>query len=243
MIGLGTIINAGAIVVGGLIGHFAGKLFNDDRQDALIKACGISTMFMAMAGAMEGMLKIEGGSLVSGRVMLVVLCVVLGTALGEFIGIEKGFEHFGEWLKKKAGRNEDSRFVNAFITVSMTTCVGALAIVGSIQDGMFGDYSPLLVKSVIDFAFAILMTSSMGDGCIFAAIPLFIYQGSITLLSRLIAPIMTDLAMSYLSLVGSVLIFCIGINIIWEKKFRAANMLPALILAVVAAYLPWGFLE
>lgn len=243
MIGLGTIINAASIVAGGLIGHFTGKLFNEERQDALVKACGISTMFMALAGAMEGMLKIENGALASGRVMLVVLCIVLGTAIGEFLRIEAGFEHFGEWLKKKTGKGDDSQFVNAFITVSMTTCVGALAIVGSIQDGMFGDYSPLLVKSVIDFAFAMLMTSSMGDGCIFAAIPLFIYQGSITLLSRLIAPIMTDLALSYLSLIGSVLIFCIGINIIWEKKFRAANMLPALILAVIAAYLPWSFLQ
>ena len=243
MIGLGTIMNATGIVAGGILGHFARKLFSENLQDSLIKACGISTMFMAMAGAMEGMLKVEGNVITSGRVMLVVLCVVLGTAIGEVLGIEAGLERFGEWLKKKTGKSEDSRFVNAFITASMTTCVGALAVVGSIQDGMFGNYSPLMVKAVIDFAFMAMFASSMGDGCIFSAIPLFVYQGSITLLSRLIAPIMTDLALSYLSLIGSVLIFCIGINIIWEKKFRAANMLPAMVLAVVAAYLPWGFLE
>lgn len=96
MIGAGTIINSAAIVAGGLIGHFAGRLFRQEQQDALTKACGVSVLFIAIAGAMQGMLKIDGGKILSGKSMLVVLCLALGTVAGELIGIEKGFERFGE---------------------------------------------------------------------------------------------------------------------------------------------------
>ena len=120
MIGLGTIINSAAIVAGGIIGHFTGKLFRQDQQDALTKACGISVLFIAIAGAMQGMLRVDGGSLLSGKSMLVVLCLALGTVIGELIGIEKGFERFGEWLKRKTGNSNDSQFVNAFVTASLT---------------------------------------------------------------------------------------------------------------------------
>ena len=103
MIGLGTIINSVSIIIGGLAGTFAGKLFREKEQDALTKTCGISVLFIAIAGAMQGMLKIEGNSVFSQKSMLVVLCLTLGTVIGELIGIEKGFEVFGEWLKKKTG--------------------------------------------------------------------------------------------------------------------------------------------
>lgn len=240
MIGVGTIVNSVSIVAGGLIGHFTGKLFRQEQQEALSKTCGVSVLFIAIAGAMQGMLTIDKGELVSGKSMLVVLCLAIGTIVGELLGIEKGFEQFGEWLKRKTGNSGDVRFVNAFVTASLTVCIGAMAIVGSIQDGILGDYSTLAVKSVLDFIIVAVMTSSMGKGCAFSAIPVFIFEGSITLLARFVAPIMTDLAIAYLSLIGSVLIFCVGINLVWEKKVRVANMLPAVIFAVLAAYLPWG---
>ncbi len=132
MIGLGTIINTIAIVSGGLIGHFAGRLFRQEQQDALNKACGVSVLFIAIAGAMQGMMSIEGNSMVSGKSMLVVLCLALGTAAGELIGIERSFEKFGEWLKDRTGNSGDKDFVNAFVTASLTVCIGAMAIVGAI---------------------------------------------------------------------------------------------------------------
>ncbi len=236
---MGTIINTISVIAGGLIGLFTGKLFREDQQDSIVKACGISTLFIAMAGAMQGMLAIEGNALTSGKSMLVVLCVAIGTILGELLGIEKWFETFGEWLKKKTGNDGDKGFVNAFVTSSLTICIGAMAIVGSIQDGITGDYSTLAVKSVLDLIIIVLMTSSMGKGCIFSAIPIFLFEGGITLLAKVISPIMTELAVSYLSLIGSVLIFCVGINLVWGKRIRVANMLPAVVLAVVAAFLPW----
>ena len=240
MIGLGTLINTGAIVAGGLIGLFAGKLFREEQQASIGKACGVSTMFIAIAGAMSGMLKLESGALTSGRAMLVVLCLALGTVLGELLGIEDAFERFGEWLKKRTGNEGDGGFVNAFVTASLTVSIGAMAIVGSIQDGVMGDWSTLAVKAVLDFIIVLVMASSMGKGCAFSAIPVFVFEGGMTLLARLIAPVMTEAAIGNLSLIGSVLIFCVGVNLVWGKQLRVANMLPAVLLAVIAAYMPWG---
>ncbi len=240
MIGLGTLINTGAIVAGGILGLFAGKLFREEQQASIGKACGVSTMFIAIAGAMSGMLKIEDGALTSGRAMLVVLCLALGTVLGELLGIENAFERFGEWLKQRTGNEGDGGFVNAFVTASLTVSIGAMAIVGSIQDGVMGDWSTLAVKAVLDFIIVLVMASSMGRGCAFSAIPVFAFEGGMTLLARLIAPVMTEAAIGNLSLIGSVLIFCVGVNLVWGKQLRVANMLPAVLLAVIAAYTPWG---
>ena len=165
--------------------------------------------------------------------------LALGTILGELCKIERGFERFGEWLKKKTGNSGDKQFVNAFVTASLTVCIGAMAIVGAIQDGIKGDFSTLAVKSVLDLIIIAVMTSSLGKGCVFSAIPVFVFEGLITLLARLISPLMTELAIVYLSLVGSILIFCVGVNLVWGKKFRVANMLPSVVFAVIAAYLPF----
>ena len=241
MIGLGTVINSVCIAVGGVTGLFAGKLFKKEQQESLNKACGISVIFIAIAGAMEGMLKISGSEIISGKSMLVVLCLALGTVIGELIGIENGFECFGRWLKKKTGNSSDTGFVNAFVTASLTVSIGAMAIVGAIQDGLSGDFSTLAVKSVLDLIIIAVMTSSMGKGAIFSAIPVFVFEGCITLLAKLVSPVMTDTAVAYLSLIGSVLIFCIGVNLVWGEKLKVANMLPAVLLAIGAAYLPGGF--
>ena len=195
------------------------------------RSCGISVIFIAIAGAMQGMLKIDKGEIASGRSMLVVLCIAAGTAVGELLKIESGFERFGEWLKQKTGNSGDKQFVNAFVTASLTVCIGAMAIVGAIQDGISGDHSILAVKSVLDLIIVAVMTSSLGKGCAFSAIPVLIFEG-------LIAPVMTDTATAYISLIGSVLIFCVGVNLVWEKRLRVANMLPAVIFAAAAAYLP-----
>ena len=164
-----------------------------------------------------------------------------GTIIGELIGIEQGFERFGEWLKRKTGNSGDASFVNAFVTATLTLSIGVMAIVGALQDGLLGDYSTLAVKSVLDFIIVAVMTSSLGNGAAFSAIPVFILEGGVTLLAKVVSPVMTPTAIAYLSFIGSVLIFCIGINLVWGKKLNVANMLPAVVLAVLAAYVPWGF--
>lgn len=122
------------------------------------------------------------------------------------------------------------------MTASLTVAVGAMSIVGAIQDGIAGDWSTLALKGAIDALLICTMTASMGRGCIFSAIPVLVFQGAITLLARLLQPIMTATAVANLSTVGSILIFCVGVNLIWGTKFRVANMLPALIVAVAAAF-------
>lgn len=241
MFGLGTIINTGAIVAGGVLGLMSGSLLKERHRDTLNMACGVSVLFIGIAGALEGMLKVEGKGVISVHAMLIVLCLTLGGLLGEIINVEDRFERFGEWLKQKTGNAKDKQFVDAFVTASLTVCIGAMAIVGSIQDGLLGDWSILGIKSILDLIIIMVMTASKGKGCAFSAIPVFILEGAITLLATFIKPVMTDLAMNYLGMVGSILIFCVGMNLVWGKKVRVANLLPAVILAAVAAFLPINF--
>ena len=147
------------------------------------------------------------------------------------------FEDFGQWLKKKTGNAKDKGFVEAFVTASLTVCIGAMAIVGSIQDGLSGDYSVLATKAVLDFIIIMVMSCSMGRGAAFSAIPVAIFQGGITALAGLVRPVMTEAALNNLSMVGNVLILCVGINLIWGKKIRVANLLPSILIAVAAAFL------
>ena len=240
MIGTGTIINTAAIVVGGVLGHFFGGFLKERHQNTLNMATGVCVLFIGVAGTMEGMLSIDGGSITSGRSMFVVICLALGALVGEIINLEDAFERFGEWLKIKTGNAKDKDFVNAFVTTSLTVCIGAMAIVGSITDGLTGDYTILATKSVLDLIIVMVMTCSMGKGCAFSALPVFVFEGAITLLATLLKPIMTDAAMANLSLIGSVLIFCVGINLVWGKKVRVANLLPAVVFAVIIAFLPLG---
>lgn len=236
MIGLGTIINVVAIIVGGLLGKLCGHFLSERYQDTLNKVCGVSVLFLGIAGALEGMLTVNGTGVVSGGSMLIVISLALGALIGEFLNFEDKFERFGEWLKQKTGNANEKNFVDAFVTASLTVCIGAMAIVGAIEDGIFGDYSILATKAVLDLIIILVMTSSMGKGCAFSAIPVAILQGSVTLLARFIKPILTVEALANLSLVGSILIFCVGLNLVWGKKIRVANLLPAIVIAVIFAF-------
>ena len=238
MIGLGTIINTAAILAGGLLGALFGRVLHESAQDTLTKVCGVSTLFIAIAGVMEGMMQVEGNALVSTGSMLIIGSLAIGALIGEILDIEGAFERFGQWLKIKSGNARDKGFVDAFVTASLTVCIGAMAIVGSIQDGIAGDYSILATKAILDLIIIMVMTCSMGRGCVFSAIPVAVFQGSITLLAGLLKPLMTDLALANLSLVGNVLIFCVSINLVWGKKIKVANLLPAIVIAVIAAFLP-----
>lgn len=241
MIGIGTIINSICIILGSAIGYFSRKFFNISQQESLNKVCGISIMFIAIAGVMSGMLKFNGSEIIVEKSLFVVLCIALGTIVGELIDIEKWFESLGEWLKIQSGNGNDSRFVDAFVTASLTVSIGAMGVVGSIQDGLSGDYSTLVLKAVLDFIIIAMMTSSMGIGSAFSVIPVFVIQISITFFASLVSPYVTTMAVNYLSLIGSVIIFSIGVNLVWGKKINVANMLPAIIFAVLAAYLPLSF--
>ena len=124
------------------------------------------------------------------------------------------------WLKEKTKSDGDNAFVDAFVTASLTVCIGAMAVVGSIRDGIYGDYSILTAKAVLDMIIVAILTASMGKGCIFSAIPVGMFQGAMTLLAKVIEPFLTDEGLADMSLTGSVLIFCVGVNLIWGKRSR-----------------------
>lgn len=236
MVGLGTIINVFAIIVGGVVGLLFGKKMKTGYQNTLMVSGGVCTMFIGIAGAMEKMLSVNGGALVSGGTMMIIGSIAAGALIGEILDIEGAMERFGRWLKMKTKSEKDSNFINAFVTASLTVCIGAMAVVGAINDGIAGDYSILATKAILDFIIIFIMTASMGKGCIFSALPVAAFQGSITALARVLQPLMTEKAMSNLSLTGSILIFCVGINLVWGKKVKVANLLPSLIIAVAWAF-------
>lgn len=239
MPGMGTMINVAAIVAGGFIGMIFGKFMEERYQNILMMSCGICVLFIGIGGAMEHMLVVEGGGLSTTGTMMVIGSFSIGSLLGEWMNLELRIEQFGEWLKNKTGNGQDHSFVNAFVTASLTVCIGAMAVVGSIQDGIAGDSSVLMAKAVLDLVIIVVMTASMGKGCMFSAIPVGLFQGSVTLLSQLIKPLMTDAALANLSFTGSILIFCVGLNLVWGKKIKVANMLPTIVLAVLWAFLPF----
>ncbi len=235
MIGMGTVINSAAIVLGGAAGLLFGRFLKARFQESLTMACGVSVLFIGIAGAMEGMLRIRDGGLHSAGALTVVLCLAFGALVGEAIDIEARFERFGAWLKEKTGNARDKNFVDGFVNASLTVCIGAMAIVGAIQDGINHDWSILATKGILDFVIVLVMTCSLGRGCLFSAIPVFVFEGAMTLLAALIRPLMTDAALASLSLVGSILIFCVGLNLVWGKKVRVANLLPAIVFAAASA--------
>lgn len=241
MIGLGTLINVACIIGGGLVGLVASSLVTERLQDALMKSCGACVMFVGIAGALEkmltGLVATDGTvALSTAGSMALVASMAIGTVLGEAADLDGRFEELGTWLRDKTGSSGDARFVDGFVTASLTVCIGAMAIVGSIQDGLTGDYSTLALKGVMDAIIVCAMAASMGKGCIFSALPVGVFQGCVTALTTLLQPVMTEAALANLSLVGSVLIFCVGVNLIWPRTFKPANMLPSVVIAAVVAF-------
>ena len=237
MVGWGTGINVAAIIAGGLAGLTFGRRITKRCQETLLNAVGAAVLFIGIGGALQQMLHIENGTIVSAGTMMMIFSLALGALLGEWIDIDRRMERFGQWLRHRSGNESDTRFVDGFVLASLTVCIGAMAVVGSIEDGLHGDYSILAAKAVLDLIIVMTMTAALGKGCIFSAIPVGIFQGGMTLLAGLLSPLITDAAMSNLSYAGNILIFLVGVNLIWGPKVRVANLLPALLVAFGWAFL------
>ncbi|MBQ2816381.1 MAG: DUF554 domain-containing protein [Clostridia bacterium] len=232
MIGLGTIINTAAVILGGLLGVILKNGVTRRFEKILMQANGLAVVFIGISGVLKHMLVIEGSSIDTRGTMLLIFSLVLGSLLGELVDIEDKMERIGEKLKAAVKVKNDSRFVDGFVTTSLIICIGAMAIVGSIEDGLSGDSSMLVAKSLLDFVIVAILTATYGIGAAFSAIPIFVYQGSITLIAALFGSIISDLLIAEMSFVGSALVFCVGVNLIREKTFRVANMLPALLIPI-----------
>lgn len=240
MFGLGTIINVAGVLVGGLLGALLGKKLAARFQNILSCAAGICVIFIGAGGAFSEMLSVQSDTLSAGGSMMLIASVCIGAVLGELLNLEKRTEQFGSWLKARTKSDKDAGFVEGFVTASLTICIGAMAVIGPIRDGIYGDYSILLTKSILDAIIIIVLTASYGKGCVFSAIPILVFEGLITVLAKLIQPLMTPAALSNLSFVGSVLIFCVGINLVFGKKIKVANLLPSVIVAAAWAFLPFS---
>ena len=237
MIGTGTIVNVLAIIAGGLLGLLAKGRRKLRGQDGVIHALGLATMFIGAGNALCGMLAVSQSSLTTfgtRDTLFMILALALGTAVGEWMDLDGRMEQLGIWLKARADRRGgDSQFVQGFVTASLVVCIGAMAIVGSIQDGLSGDPSTLYTKSILDFLIVMIFASTYGKGAIFSALPVGVLQGSVTLCAGLLAPVFRPAIISNLSFLGNMLIFCVGVNLCFGPKFKVANMLPALVFGAV----------
>lgn len=233
MIGLGTIINTVAVIVGGLLGLVLKNGIANRFEKILMQGLGLATIFIGISGVLKYMLVIENGGISTRGTMLLIFSLVIGCLLGQWIDIESKMEAIGVKLKAAVRVKNDNRFVEGFVTASLIICVGAMAIVGSMQDGLSGDCSMLIAKALLDFVLVAILAAAYGVGVVFSAIPIFVYQGAITLIAALFGSVIRDILIEELSFVGSALIFCVGANLVREKTFRVANMLPALLIPIV----------
>ena len=232
MIGLGTIINTVAVIAGGLLGMLLKNGIAKKFENILMQALGLAIIFIGAGGVLEYMLVVENGSISTRGTMLLIFSLVIGCILGQWLDIEARMETLGIKLKQTVRIKNDNHFVEGFVTTSLIICVGAMAIVGSMQDGLSGDSSMLIAKALLDFAIVAILASTYGVGAVFSAVPIFVYQGAITLISAFFGAVISSALIEELSFVGSALIFCVGINLVREKTFQVANMLPALLVPV-----------
>lgn len=237
MLGSGVVVNVVGIVVGGLVGLRAGRLVSERFQRTLMQASALVVIFLGLGGSLAKMLRVTpDGTLDFVGMNMMVASLILGALVGEAIDIEDRMTTFGEWLKRRAGSADDAQFVDAFVTTSLTVCIGAMAVIGPINDRLLGEPMILYIKSVLDFIIVLLLTTTLGRGCIFSALSVGLFEGAVFLFAGLLEPVMTPAAQANLSYVGNILIFCVGVNLLWNLGIRVANLLPALVIAIAWAW-------
>lgn len=219
--GGGTVVNVIAIIIGGVFGLFGGKFLTEKIQQTLQMSCAVIVIFIGVQGTLENY-----------NTLLLIASLIVGGLIGEIIDIDGAFEKFGVYLRRKSGNDGDAKFVNGFVTASLTVCIGAMAVIGAINDRLLDDRTILFAKAALDLIIVLVMTASLGKGCIFSCVSVGIFQGLITIFAGFLEPVMTETALKNLSCVGNALIFCVGINLMFGNKIRVANILPALIIAV-----------
>lgn len=227
---IGTILNVAAILIGGAIGIFFGSRLPEPLKNTVIAALGL----FVMVTGIQMFLKTQNA-------MLVLTALIVGAILGEWWRIEDRMAALGGWLERKFTRGEgntSSRFVRGFLSASLIYCTGPMAILGAITDGLRGDYLTLSIKSVLDGFITIAFSSTLGVGVLFSVIPVFIYQGSISLLAHQLSSILSDPMINEMTATGGVILSGLSISSLLEiKKIRVGNFLPALIVAPLIVYI------
>lgn len=230
----GTIINCILVIVGSLAGLLFKKLLPERLKDTLLQAVGLIVMFVGIGGAVSATLTLTDGAFGTKDTLNMILSMVFGTIIGELINIEKRLDTFGAFCQRKLVKGDaKSTFAEGMVTASLIFVVGAMAVVGSLDNGIRGDNSTLVAKGIIDCITGMVLASTLGIGVMFSAIPVLVYQGAIALLGVYIEPYLTDAVISQMSFTGSILIFAIGINMLGLTKVKVGNMLPAIFMPIV----------
>lgn len=219
----GTLVNCVAVIAGGSIGLIFKKGIKDSYTESVNKSLGLAILIIGLNGVISNMFSVADGKISSSGELLLVVYLVIGTLFGEMLKLEQRFNGFCTKIESKF---KAGGFASGFVNGTVLFCVGAMAIIGSINDGLWGDSSVLFVKSALDFTTAIIFGATLGFGVIFTFIPLLIYQGGITLLAGSLSGILQSDVLTQLCAVGYSIIMAIGINFIFDKKFKTLNMLP-----------------
>lgn len=242
MPGVGTLIDMSGIVAGGMTAIVFGRLFSENIKEMMMTVCGLSVFVIGITGIMQGMLTVENGSVsvngsVNGSVALLI-SMAAGTIIGEMIGIENRIDHMGKRIEAMIRPGEGISLAEGFVRASLVVGIGALAVMGPITEGLYGDHSLLIAKSVFDFVIIMILTIPYGRGCLLASIPVGLIQGAMTIAACQAKAFLTEAALGSLTTTGSILILCLGINLIWDKKIRVANMLPMIVIGLLLSYVP-----
>jgi hypothetical protein len=218
---LGTVVNTLAIVVGGAVGLIFKNIIPEEITEALLKALGLAVIAIGIKLSLAGE-----------NLTLLIISIIIGTIIGEYINIEGKLDKIGSYIESKM-KNKASNVALGFVTSSLFCCVGSMAVIGSIQSGLTGNHEILFSKALIDGITSISLSVSMGVGVIFSGISVFIYQGIITILAGLMQSLLSDAVVSEMTAIGGVIIMGIGLNFLEIKRIRVGNMLPAIFIPLL----------
>ncbi|MDD4503724.1 MAG: DUF554 domain-containing protein [Clostridiaceae bacterium] len=218
---LGTIVNAAAIIIGGIAGRIFKKGISERFSNLIISALGLFTLAIGMMFVIE-----------SKNIMVVVFSLVVGSVLGEWIDIEKRMNDLGDYVQDKLKAHEGN-FSKGFVTASLLFCVGSMAIMGPLQSGLINDHKILFTKAIVDGIMSVVFASTLGIGVVLSFLPVFIYQGTIALLASVVAPYLNEAVIVEMTATGGILLIGMGINILEIKKIKVGNMLPAIFLPIL----------
>lgn len=224
MIGLlGTFVNMILVILGGSIGLFLGSRFPKKLSDSLMKALGLCTLLIGLSGLAKGE-----------NQLITIISMALGTVLGELADLDGKLTSLGNTIEKRFKKDgENVTIAEGFVNASLLFCVGAMAIVGSLQSGLIGDNSMIYTKSLLDFTAAIIFASTLGFGVLLSAFPILIYQGGIVLLAHFLAPYLTDAVIGDMTCTGSLIIIGLALNMLGITKLSVMNMVPAIFLPIL----------
>ena len=218
----GTLVNVATVLGGTCVGAVLKQGIPQKYQSNIMQALGLCVLLIGLQMALK-----------TQNILIVILSLIIGGILGEALNIDGKLVAFGEWITQKIGDKQSSNVGQAFITSSLIYCIGAMAVVGSIQDGLTGDASTLYAKSMVDGISAVIFTATLGIGVGLSAVSILLYQGTITLLASYISPYLSEAVVRELTAVGGLLIVAISLLMLDYKKIKVANWLPALPLAIV----------